>query len=114
MYNKEVKIGLGEAVSRLLKLELTRINGLHKMPELAIKERDMLFEALNEIKIDLGFDCDGDGVPDTVEIFEQSANTSCCRISNLSETSAEKVEVKPVDIPKKSTRGRRKRTKKQL
>jgi hypothetical protein len=114
MYNKEVKIGLGEAVSRLLKLELTRINGLYKMPELAIKERDMLFSALNEIKIDLGFDCDGDGVPDTVEIFEQSANTSCCRISSLSEASSDKVEVKSVDMPKKSTRGRRKRTKKQL
>jgi len=101
MYNKEVKIGLGEAVSRLLKLELTRINGIHKMPHLAIKERDMLFEALNEIKIDLGFDCDGDGVPDTVEIFEQSANTSCCRISNLSNKK---------DEPKKKTRGRRKRS----
>jgi len=113
MYNKEVKIGLGEAVSRLLKLELTRINGLYKMPELAVKERDMLFEALNEIKINLGFDCDGDGVPDTVEIFEQSASTSCCRISSLSETSAEKVEVKPVEVPKKSARGRRKKSKKQ-
>lgn len=111
MYNKEVKIGLGEAVSRLLKLELTRINGLHKMPQLAIKERDMLFEALNEIKIDLGFDCDGDGVPDTVEIFEQSASTSCCRIANLSEASSEKVEVKDVEIPKPK-RGRRRSRKK--
>lgn len=111
MYNKEVKIGLGEAVSRLLKLELTRINGLHKMPQLAIKERDMLFEALNEIKIDLGFDCDGDGVPDTVEIFEQSVSTSCCRIANLSEASSEKVEVKDVEIPK-SKRGRRRSRKK--
>ena len=111
MYNKEVKIGLGEAVSRLLKLELTRINGLHKMPHLAIKEREMLFQALNEIKIDLGFDCDGDGIPDTVEIFEQSANTSCCRIANLTETSSEKVEVKSVEI-KKPARGRRRRLKK--
>ena len=108
MHNKEVKIGLGEAISRLLKLELTRINGLHKMPQLAIKERDMLFEALNEIKIDLGFDCDGDGVPDTVEIFEQSASTSCCRIASLSEASSEKVEVKDVEVAKPA-RGRRRR-----
>jgi hypothetical protein len=77
---KVVKIGLGEAVSRLLKLELTRRNGLHPMPEIARKERDLLFDALNEIKIDLGFDCDGDGTPDTVEIFEQSAKDDCCRI----------------------------------
>ena len=77
---KVVKIGLGEAVSRLLKLELTRRSGLHPMPEIAKKERDLLFDALNEIKIDLGFDCDGDGTPDTVEIFEQSAKDDCCRI----------------------------------
>ena len=110
MYNKEVRLGLGEAISRLLKLELTRINGLHEMPQIAIKERDMLFVALNEVKIDLGFDCDGDGVPDTVEIFEQSANTSCCRIANLSETSSTKVEVKDVEVAKpKRTRRRRSR-----
>jgi hypothetical protein len=109
MHNKEVKIGLGEAISRLLKLELTRVNGLHKMPQIAIKERDMLFEALNEVKIDLGFDCDGDGIPDTVEIFEQSANTSCCRIASLSEASTEKMEVNDVEI-KKSTKTRRRRT----
>jgi hypothetical protein len=28
----------------------------------------------------LGFDCNADAVPDTVEIFQQSAKTSCCRI----------------------------------
>lgn len=112
MINKEVKIGLGEAVSRLLRLELLRNNGLHQMPEVAKKERDMLFQALNEVKIDLGFDCDGDGVPDTVEIFEQSANTSCCRIANLSEASSTKVEVKDVEIVKPK-RARRRRSRKQ-
>lgn len=110
MIKKEVKIGLGEAISRLLRLELLRNNGLHQMPEVARKERDMLFQALNEVKIDLGFDCDGDGVPDTVEIFEQSANTSCCRIANLSEASSKKVEVKDVEI-KKPARGRRRKMK---
>jgi hypothetical protein len=110
MSNKEVKIGLGEAVSRLLRLELLKNNGLHQMPEIAKKERDMLFQALNEVKIELGFDCDGDGIPDTVEIFEQSANTSCCRISNLSEASSTKVEVKDVEI-KKPARGRRRKIK---
>jgi hypothetical protein len=112
MFNKEVKIGLGEAISRLLRLDLLRNNGLHNMPEVAKKEREMLLEALNEIKIDLGFDCDGDGVPDTVEIFEQSANTSCCRISNLTEASSKKVEVTNVEIAKPA-RARRRRSRKQ-
>lgn len=111
MHNKEVKIGLGESISRLLKLELTRINGLHRMPQDAIKERDMLFEALNEIKINLGFDCDGDGVPDTLEIFEQSASTSCCRISSLSEENQEKLETNN-NVNKKSSRGRRRKSNK--
>ena len=29
------------------------------------------------------FDCNNDGTPDTVEIFQQSAETSCCRITTL-------------------------------
>ena len=112
MISKEVKIGLGEAISRLLRLELLKNNGLHTMPEIAAKEREMLFQALNEVKIDLGFDCDGDGVPDTVEIFEQSANTSCCRISKLSEASAESIEINDVEIPKPK-KPRRRRSRKQ-
>jgi hypothetical protein len=112
MINKEVKIGLGEAISRLLKLELLKNNGLHRMPEIAKKERDMLFHALNEVKIDLGFDCDGDGIPDTVEIFEQSANTSCCRISNLSETSSKNIELTNVEVPA-AKKPRRRRSRKQ-
>lgn len=93
MFNKEIKIGLGEAVSRLLRLELLKNNGLHKMPDAAKKERELLFEALNEIKIDLGFDCNNDGVPDTLQIFEESANTSCCRIIPTSKKSSRKIEI---------------------
>ena len=104
---KVVKIGLGEAVSRLLKLELTRRNGLHPMPEIAKAERDMLFEALNEIKIDLGFDCDGDGIPDTVEIFEQSASTDCCRMISTDEKSESSVTISGVSQQKKKTKRRR-------
>ena len=77
---KILRIGLGEAISRLMNLELMRSNRLHPMPDQAIAEREMLYLALNEIKIDLGFDCDGDGLPDSVEIFEESAKSSCCRL----------------------------------
>ena len=32
-------------------------------------EYQLLTDALNNIKIDLGFDCDEDGIPDTIGIF---------------------------------------------
>ena len=76
---KQVELGLGEAVRRLLSLELRVTRGLSLGPE-DRSEREMLLSALNAVKLDLGFDCNSDGVPDTVEIFEQSANTSCCRL----------------------------------
>ncbi len=44
------------------------------------QEREMILDALNEIKLDLGFDCNMDGIPDTVAIFAQSAETACCRL----------------------------------
>ena len=77
---KILRIGLGEAIARLIKLEQMRSNRLHPIPSEAIKEREMLYLALNEIKIDLGFDCNNDGIPDSFEIFEASAKSSCCRL----------------------------------
>ena len=75
---KQMQVGLGEAVQRLLKLELRLVNG-HNDPH-DMDERKMLLDALNLQQLDLGFDCDGDNIPDTVEIFAKSAETSCCRI----------------------------------
>lgn len=97
---KILRIGLGEAVSRLMKLELVRTNRLHPFPDEAIKEREMLYMALNEIKIDLGFDCDGDGLPDTVEIFEESAKSSCCRIIQTKDSRPLKKDLEKADIQK--------------
>ena len=74
--NTQVKIGLGEAVSRLLKIELLKQNKLYEVPDNLIRERELIYKALDEVKIDLFFDCDGDGIPDTVEIFEKSAKDS--------------------------------------
>lgn len=95
---KILRIGLGEAVSRLMNLEMIRVNRLHPFPEEAIKEREMLYLALNEIKIDLGFDCDGDGMPDSVEIFEESAKTSCCRIVQTKDNKPLKEKIEKADI----------------
>ena len=92
--NTQVKIGLGEAVSRLLKIELLKQNKLYEVPDNLIRERELIYKALDEVKIDLFFDCDGDGIPDTVEIFEKSAKDSCCKIikndKNISKKSSKR------------------------
>lgn len=43
----------------------------------------MILDALNKVEINLGFDCDGDGLPETIELFRESAETSCCRLVDL-------------------------------
>ena len=98
--NKEkiIRIGLGEAISRLMQLELSRANRLHPQPDQAISEREMLFLALNEIKIDLGFDCNNDGLPDTFEIFQESAKSSCCRLIQTKDEKEIKKDIKPADV----------------
>jgi len=75
---KQVRMGLGQAIRRLFQLEVVHRQG--QRSEEITTERLLLLEALNRIEIDLGFDCDDDGVPDTVEIFQKTASTSCCRI----------------------------------
>jgi hypothetical protein len=77
--NLKMKMGLGEAISRLLHVEKLFQSGAH-ISDSVLKERSLLVEALNHLELDLGFDCNQDGIPDTVEIFEKSATTSCCRI----------------------------------
>ena len=89
---KEINMGLGEAFRRLDLLGSKRDRGIATPEERA--EYDLLMSALNEIKIDLGFDCNNDGVPDTIDIFNQTASTSCCRL-----------------LPSSSTKSRRKKTK---
>lgn len=76
---KAMKMGLGEAVKRLMRVELLLQTGLAPSDQMKA-ERQMILEALNTHQLSLGFDCDNDGVPDTVEIFKQAAETSCCRI----------------------------------
>ena len=76
-----VKMGLGDALERLLKMFHNYSRGV-ATPE-DIREKDMILEALNTLELDLGFDCDGDGVPDVPvkRLFKESIETSCCRIS---------------------------------
>ena len=73
-----MQMGLGEAIKRLTLLERKVSRAIATDGER--EERTLILDALNEIKLDLGFDCNMDGVPDTVAIFAQSAETACCRL----------------------------------
>ena len=77
-FHKTMQMGLGEAIQRMMLLsdKLKRTIAT----EVEREEHKLIVTALNETKLDLGFDCDMDGVPDSIEIFAQSAETACCRI----------------------------------
>jgi hypothetical protein len=75
-----MQMGLGEAINRLIKVNTMLAAGVANVPEDTLRERDLIAEALNQFQLDLAFDCNSDGVPDTVDIFQETAATSCCRI----------------------------------
>jgi hypothetical protein len=77
---RNIHLGLGEAIRRLIRVEMMYQRGMTPNKEL-LAESDLIVEALNrEFQLDLGFDCNQDGIPDTIEIFARTAETSCCRI----------------------------------
>ena len=122
-------MGIGDAILRLIHVERMYADGVDP-GEVLVAERQMILEALNQqYQLDLGFDCNMDGVPDTIEIFMQSAQTSCCRIlpmedgpkpeapkkrsSRLKPPVVKALDItpeKPVTAKKKPTRGSRRRT----
>lgn len=82
---KSVHIGLGEAISRFIRVKSMIAMGVYP-DESLVEETKLIEEALNQqYQLDLGFDCNMDDVPDTVAIFAASAETSCCRILPLDE-----------------------------
>jgi hypothetical protein len=131
-------MGIGDAILRLVHVERMYADGVDP-GEVLVSERKMIVEALNQqYQLDLGFDCNMDGVPDTIEIFMQSAETSCCRILPMGEapaptapkkraSSRKKIAPKVLDVgisvspatsespsenkPKKKRRGSRRKTK---
>lgn len=85
----ELHMGLGDAVLRLIHVEQMYANIPDPGPQI-VAERKLLVEALNrEFQLNLGMDCDENGIPDSIEdsvsVFAHSAKTSCCRISRASE-----------------------------
>jgi hypothetical protein len=77
---KQLKVGLGEALQRLMKVELRLMNGFSHVEDEDLIQRQLIIDSLNLTQLDLGFDCNDDDVPDTADIFEKAAQTSCCRI----------------------------------
>ena len=77
-FKKKMAMGLGEAIQRHNTLHKMITSGLAE--ETVRSEYKLITDALNNIKLDLGFDCDEDGIPDTIEVFAKTAKTSCCRL----------------------------------
>ena len=80
---KPVQLGLGDAIDRRELLRRRVHNGTTPTEAEDRRELELLREALNEHKLDLGLDCDGDGVPDTEEAvaaLTTSAQTGCCSV----------------------------------
>ncbi len=86
-FEKRLEMGLGEAIERLNQLHSKKTRGIASSVEK--DEHILIMDALNQTKLDLGFDCNGDGIPDTIEIFARTAKTSCCRITSTSSRSAQ-------------------------
>lgn len=78
VFKKTMQMGWGDAIQRLnmLHAQITRGVATQGVRD----EYRLILDALNQTQLDLGFDCNDDGVPDSIEIFAKSAKTSCCRI----------------------------------
>lgn len=112
VFRKAMQVGLGEAIQRLMRVELMLRQGFTNTPAEHKEEHRLLLEALNTHQLDLGFDCDEDGVPDSIDIFAKSAHTSCCRIlpTNTSRSSATKAASSRSSRSAKASSSRKKKT----
>ena len=102
---KIVRMGLGDAVRKTNNLQALINSGVGT--ERQKSEYRLIMNALNEIQIDVGFDCDGDGIPDNIEIFQQTAETECCRLMEV-DTSRRAVNAVSTSRRKTKTSSRRK------
>lgn len=101
-FQKTMQMGLGEAIKRFITLNQIITRGLSS--EFEKEEYKLIQNALDNTKLDLGFDCNNDGVPDSIEIFAKSAKTSCCRIMST-DNSRKQIKSRPVKKVRKTKRG---------
>jgi N-acyl-D-aspartate/D-glutamate deacylase len=79
---QDFSIGLGEAVLRLIHLELKRIARTHPNPPQLASEREMLVKALNQYDLEVNMTCDQPaGLTNDLTAFQKAAETECCRVN---------------------------------
>jgi len=111
--NKEKRIfmGIGDAILRLMHVERMYADGVDPGAEL-VAERNLIVQALNQqYTLDLGMDCDEDGIPDAVDkdfkepggvnFLQVAAKTSCCRIKYDEDPKAPSEQTVPSEIEPK-------------
>lgn len=77
---KMLTMGLGEALSRMMRVEMNRRARMAPVEE-SLKEFDMIVEALNTHLLTFEVDCESEPGVSGVEVFQRSAKTSCCRLN---------------------------------
>tara|TARA_Y100000310_G_scaffold140395_1_gene139865 strand:- start:1613 stop:1888 length:276 start_codon:yes stop_codon:yes gene_type:complete len=85
MSEKVLKIGLGDALSRMLKVEMDR-RARVLPPKDSMNEVSMIVEALNAHSLTLSLSCESEPGVEGVEVFKKSIQTSCCRIDRGTKT----------------------------
>ena len=99
-----VYMGLADAILRLIHVEHMYANATDPA-EYVVKERNLIVSAINQqYQLDLGMDCDRDGVPDSIDAFVEAAQTNCCRILPEEDTSREKREEFPEPKARRTSR----------
>lgn len=83
MSEQQLTMGLGEALSRMMRVEMNRRARLSQ-PEESLKEFQMIVEALNVHQLTFTLQCDSDPGASGIDVFQKSAKTSCCRIGSRS------------------------------
>ena len=83
LHKKIRKLKMGDAIQRLNMLHGKIINGMACAKDR--NEHGMILQGLNNFEIEVGFDCDSDGIPDTIDIFRQNVeDEGCCDLISTS------------------------------
>jgi hypothetical protein len=85
--SREITMGLGEALSRMMQVEMNRRSRIAPVGE-SLREFNMIIEALNVHQLTFNVDCSTDTGEMGIDVFKRSAQTSCCRINTSAHASA--------------------------
>jgi len=104
---RRVFMGIGDAVLRLIHVERMYADGVDP-GEYLVAERELIVQALNQqYQLDLGMDCDMDGIPDAIDddvsVLTTAAKTDCCRILPAKGGQPTSSRVEPLPSPSAAT-----------